>query len=240
MKRHNGFTMTELLVVVAVIALLASLLIPTLSHSLNTAYRVFCLNNLHHIQLASSMYSLDNSGFLPPHDPRSKWPSQLQSILKDPRGLFCPVDLLDLNSSPTNFTAPFDSLPRSYIMNGFYDFFKTNMASSEFTQLFTKGLSFGQINESEIADPANTLVFGEKTDTNVFYLNVTVPFMGFLAVLDESRHGFKNGTVVATGANYSMADGSVTFLKFATDTSPLNMWGVTEASRTDAVICRPR
>ena len=239
MKRNNGFTMTELLVVIAVIALLAALLIPTLSQSRNTAYRVFCLNNLHRIQLASSMYALDNSGFLPPHDPRSKWPSQLQSILKDPRGLFCPMDLLDLNSSPANFTAPFDSLQRSYIMNGFYDFFKINTTSSDFTQL-TKGLLPGQINESEIADPASTLIFGEKIDTNVFYLNVTLPNAGFLTVLDESRHGFKNGTVVATGANYSMADGSVTFLKFATDTSPLNMWGVTDASRTDSLICRPR
>jgi prepilin-type N-terminal cleavage/methylation domain-containing protein len=242
MRRKNGFSMTELLVVLAVIAMLAALLIPTLSRSRNTAYRVYCLHNLGQIQLASSMYSMDNAGILPPHEPGSKWPSQLQSVLKNPRVLFCPVDVLDLGSSPTNFTSPFDALQRSYIMNGFYDFFQPPRLSPAEYSLLSKGQAWDLVNEAAINDPSATLLFGEKNDTNVFYLDITAPNLGFLATLNESRHGVSDRSAFASasGANYGLGDGSVTFLKFGLDTSPLNMWGLTDFWRTNASICRPR
>ncbi len=239
MRRNSGFTMTELLVVVAVIVILAALLIPTLSHSRDTAYRVACLHQIGQISLASSMYALDNSGFLPPHEPSSKWPSQLQPAIHDPRVLLCPVDLLELNSSPTNFTSPFDALPRSYLMNGFYDVFKSGMSAADFA-LLQKGLKFAALNEADIANPSSTLIFGEKADTNVFYLNVTEPNVAFLNDLSEARHGLQNRNGTFAGANYGMADGAVMFIPYGGDTSPLNMWGGTPACRTDATICRPR
>jgi len=237
--RDNGFTITELLVVVAVIAILAALLIPTLSRSRDTAYRVACLHHLGQIELASSMYAMDNSGFLPPHEVSTKWPSQIQPSLEDPRILLCPIDALDLGSSPTNFASPFDALPRSYLMNGFYDVFQSRLTASDFAML-QKGLAFAALNESDIANPSATIIFGEKVDTNVFYLNVTEANTAFLNDLAESRHGVQNGSGAFAGANYGMADGSVTFIAYGQDTSPLNMWGITSACRTDAAICRPR
>jgi prepilin-type N-terminal cleavage/methylation domain-containing protein/prepilin-type processing-associated H-X9-DG protein len=237
-RARRGFTLTELLVVVAVIALLAALLIPALSRSRDTAYRIACLHHVGQIQLAGAMYALDNSGFLPPHEPQpgSKWPSQLQNTLKDPNILLCPVDSLDTSSSPTNHLAAFDTQPRSYVMNGFYDFFANRLEPSDMAML-TKGLSFAAMNEADISDPGNTILFGEKSSTNnIYYLNVLENGGMFLPDLDENRHGLgKSG-----GANYGMADGSVTFLKFAADTSPLNMWGITDTSRTSSVVCRPR
>lgn len=55
-RRPNGFTLVELLVVIAVIAVLASLLLPALSKARNKAHSAVCKSNLHQYGLALRMY----------------------------------------------------------------------------------------------------------------------------------------------------------------------------------------
>jgi prepilin-type N-terminal cleavage/methylation domain-containing protein len=57
-KRH-GFTLMELLVVVAVIAMLAALLFPVFSHAREKARQVSCLSNLRQIGSAVLLYAQD-------------------------------------------------------------------------------------------------------------------------------------------------------------------------------------
>jgi prepilin-type N-terminal cleavage/methylation domain-containing protein len=59
MKR--GFTLMELLVVLAVIAILAALLLPAISHARGAARKTVCLNNLHQIDLAVRLYVDDHA-----------------------------------------------------------------------------------------------------------------------------------------------------------------------------------
>jgi len=59
---RRAFTLVELLVVIAVIAILAALLLPTLSRSKATAQRIKCVSNLHQLGLATQMYWEDNGG----------------------------------------------------------------------------------------------------------------------------------------------------------------------------------
>jgi prepilin-type N-terminal cleavage/methylation domain-containing protein/prepilin-type processing-associated H-X9-DG protein len=62
---RRGFTLVELLVVIALIATLAGLLLPTLGRAKESGRATACLSNLHQIGLALQLYVQDNGNRLP-------------------------------------------------------------------------------------------------------------------------------------------------------------------------------
>jgi len=64
----EGFTLVELLVVITVILILASLLLPVLSRAKESARNISCLSNLKQLQLCWHLYADDAGGVFVPND----------------------------------------------------------------------------------------------------------------------------------------------------------------------------
>lgn len=61
-RKNNIFTLVELLIVIAIIAILASLLLPALNRSRDMAHQSYCLNSLKQLGLSEQSYSDDYNG----------------------------------------------------------------------------------------------------------------------------------------------------------------------------------
>lgn len=109
LSRTSGFTLLELLMVVGIIAILASLAVPILSSTTAARHKTVCLNNMRQIATAMLTYCNDNNGQFPPGINKGLAWNQTIS----------PYMGLQSNSSNRIFTCPND--PRGYrLSNGTY------------------------------------------------------------------------------------------------------------------------
>jgi prepilin-type N-terminal cleavage/methylation domain-containing protein len=96
----TGFTLVELLVVMAIIAMLTGILMPALAATRRIAYRTLCKENLHGCAIAFRMYLDDNKNVMPaianmPNSvPSVDAPiyTVLKKYLSGPQALKCPAD----------------------------------------------------------------------------------------------------------------------------------------------------
>lgn len=100
MKRR-GFTLTELLVVVAILAILSAVLFPVLAQARQEAQRSICVSRFRDASRAHSLYSDQDydqkvvpSAYTTREDPLNdrKWPQLLSGYLKNHTELRCPSD----------------------------------------------------------------------------------------------------------------------------------------------------
>lgn len=82
-RRKSGFTLVELLVVISIIALLLSILMPSLSKARQLARQTVCTGQVHQLGLFLATYAHSYNGKLPPSVRSDNWPFV---------GGFCPSD----------------------------------------------------------------------------------------------------------------------------------------------------
>ncbi len=95
MLRHPVFTLVELLVVIAVMALLISLLMPALRSAREKAKAISCLSNERQLVMAICGYADSYNEFLPHVSTPSTWYSLL-SVSENRNVFWCPSDAVAL------------------------------------------------------------------------------------------------------------------------------------------------
>ena len=63
--RHRGFTLPEMLAVIAIVVIIISMLLPTLRRARARAQAVVCSSNMHQLAMAHKIYTIDRRQILP-------------------------------------------------------------------------------------------------------------------------------------------------------------------------------
>lgn len=89
-----GFTLVEMLVVIAIIAILAALILPALAASRRKGYETACLNNVRQLTLTGFMYANENGSpilYNNPRYPDGCWMGSSADFIKDKKIFACPA-----------------------------------------------------------------------------------------------------------------------------------------------------
>ena len=233
-RRGRAFTLIELLVVIAIIAVLAALLMPALASAKESARRTTCLNNLRQLSFAHLIYADDNEGVFFPRTLNPAWMTGLLDGYQDVRLLHCPTD----DPYPAHFLAkpefPADNAPRSYLINGWNDYFLTVLDTNDFKKYMNGTLNRGMA-EAVVRESSETIVFGEKeTRSTHIYMDFTQGKGNDIEEINQARHSTGTGNSRSGGSNYAFCDGSARFLRFGQAMTPFNLWAVMDIWRTNS------
>lgn len=129
MKKRNAFTLIELLIVIAIIAILAAMLLPVLDQAKQRAWTVQCISNLRQVGMGMKMFADENGEFYPesgsdiywnaidPHTGKASWMQQISAYTMGTNVYNCPgnVQLPPVMRGPFNY---FNGCRAAFIQSG--------------------------------------------------------------------------------------------------------------------------
>ena len=202
---RKAFTLVELLVVIGIIALLISILLPSLSKAQAYAKKVKCMSNMRQVYIELQMYSNANRGWLfpmrdvapwtfgyigPATDPNQVWTTMVFGKC-DPPIMVCPTDNgyfpdIEENGDPIK-----PEFWHTYVLNDHLADAKVK-ATAQGSQLAWKS-------QSEV------ILMGEKyvSKCDYFMESNAASASDYNILVDQFKHGLQNGS------NYLYMDGHV-------------------------------
>lgn len=243
---RRAFTLIELIVVIAIISILASILFPVFARARANARKAACMSNLKQVGLAAMMYVQDYDERYPIAnntypDATGRWFVLLQTYAKSIEVFACPDSgpiFLETNAMPNSYGwniagTWFDRLGANLRGNGF-GYIPTN----PYTPDGTIGLKL-----AAVAEPSSTIMVTDPTSNgyggNGIYALGYQPDATWVPVLHGGqRFSRTSATVTNTsgGGNYLFADGHVKFLQ-ASRSYCSSLWNVDKSLTTH--MCSP-
>lgn len=147
MKSKRAFTLTEIVVVLAILFILAALLFPVFARMRENGKTATCQSNLHQLYIALSQYVADSDSHFPDH---RQWKESLLPYIKSERVFFCPNV-----SRPLPIGSPVADDGSDYSYTG--GLFTSLVSASSSTGLPTPRLT--GVNESIVVDASKVYVF---------------------------------------------------------------------------------
>jgi len=182
---HDAFTLIELLIIIAVIGILASLLLPALGKARLQAQSIKCVSNLHQLGIAAQLYWDDNKGTAFRYYDTSK--TQPYDPTRGNYYWFGYVELDSVNKPGNKFFDPTVGTIYSYLKShdaGLCPSFNYN--SPNYLALAATGATFDYgynlylgptttktppVTVNSLLKPANTALFADSAQINRFQAN---------------------------------------------------------------------
>ncbi len=204
-RAPRAFTLIELLLVIAIIAILAAMLLPALNRVRSEGKRITCENHLKQLALCVPMYAADNAGRLPDNNPGAQpentWvpgnllrpsdatnqvlirQSKLFPYANHPGVYRCPADPSQSNGLPR---------VRSYSMNGWVG--SRYMDGDQGSAGYPKFRTFVRDTELGTAGPANIWLIIDEHELSIndawfqVTMNDSQPFASYPATRHERAY----------------------------------------------------
>jgi len=201
LRLASGFTLVEILVVIAIIIVLAAILLPVYEVATKRAESASCLSNMRNIGIAARIYADDNDeGIIPARVPGAPpgyfgigWGLLLQPYMRSEAILVCTSD-----PDPT-IAADTYGAKRSYGIN-----YEVTMVG---------GYNNSSLCLADISDPTQVILFFEIA-SNLRRLGMSYKDDGLSAVAPRHREG----------SNYTFVDAHAKWLRTEQTISPNNLW----------------
>ena len=215
-KSPKAFTLVELLVVIGIIALLISILLPSLTKAQAYAKKVKCMSNMRQVYIELQMYANANRGYLFPSRDIKPWtygyvnpstdPSEVWTTMVfgkcDPPIMVCPTDIGNFPDQEESGLPVAVDFWHSYVLNSHLADADTTTGRQK-VKASSVGAQLAWKSQSEV------ILMGEK------YINKFDYFMekaktgdpnstsDYNILVDQFKHGLQNGS------NYLYLDGHV-------------------------------
>jgi prepilin-type N-terminal cleavage/methylation domain-containing protein len=233
-KTADGFTLVEMLVVIAIIAILAALLLPAIGAAKRKAQRTVCVNNLRQINLGIRMYADDSHDSSPSTNGAALTSTNTLPLYTSYKALM--KNYVGLNGASSSqdklFRCPADTFypnwivagippPYYFVQKSLYDNPSWDYSSYAFNGGDNKPRKFGRIGSTYpgLGNVKLTAVKHPSRTVLVAEVSALIPFSWHDPSSPGVVHG-SNGVVLSNGTLYnnsknvvSFVDGHVSYIK---------------------------